>query len=103
MLGELFLSTCTLNLLFVLIKRTTPLILRIVVRKSGRAQETLAGKRRNLSKPVKEKEGRNLNKEAEQISRWKKTLQRNPQRDPPAEIPDIPIAEMLLSVNTNPP
>ena len=64
--------------------------------------KTLAGKRRNLSKPVKDKEGRTINKEAEQSSIWEEHFKEIFNRDPPAERPDIPIAEMLLSVNTNP-
>ena len=64
---------------------------------------TLARRRRNPSKPVKDKEGRTINKEVEQRSRWEEHFKEILNRDPPAERPDIPIAEMLLSVNTNPP
>ena len=52
---------------------------------------------------MKDKERRTLNKEAEQISRWKEHFKEILNRDPPAEKPDIPIAEMLLSINTIPP
>ena len=61
------------------------------------------GKRRNLLKPVKDKEGRTLNKEVEQRSRWEEHFKEILNTDPRAERPDIQIAEMLLSVNTNPP
>ena len=64
---------------------------------------TQAGKRKKISKPVKDKEGRTINKEAKQRSRWEEHFKEILNRDPPAERPDIPIAKMLLSANTNPP
>ena len=38
---------------------------------------TLAGKRRNLTKPVKDKEGRTINKEVEQRSRWEEHFKKS--------------------------
>ena len=64
---------------------------------------TRARKRRNPSKPVEDKEGITINKEAVQISRREKRFKEILNRDPPAENPDIPIAEMLLSIKTNQP
>ena len=64
---------------------------------------TLAVKRINLSKTVKDKERRTVNKEVEQRSRWEEHFKEILNKDPTAERPDIPIAEKSLSVNTNPP
>ena len=64
---------------------------------------TLAGNRRNLSKPVKDKEGRTINKEVEQRSRWEEHFKEILNKEQPAERSDIPTAETLLCVNTNPP
>ena len=47
---------------------------------------TLAGKRRNLSKPVKDKEGRTIKKEVEQRSRWGEHFKKILNRDPPADM-----------------
>ena len=58
---------------------------------------TLAGKGRNPSIPMKDKEGRTIKKEAEQRSTWEEHLKEILNRDSPAERPDIPIAEMLLT------
>ena len=52
---------------------------------------------------MKDKEGRTLNKEVEQRSGWEEHFKEILNTDPRAERPDIQIAEMLLSVNTNPP
>ena len=51
---------------------------------------------------MKDKEGRTINKEVEQRSRREEHFKEILNTDPPAERPDIPIAEMLLSVNINP-
>ena len=48
-------------------------------------------------------EGRTINKEAEQRSRWEEHVKQILTRESSKERPYIPIAEMVLNVNTNPP
>ena len=64
---------------------------------------TLSNKKSNMGKPVKDKEGNHINKEKDQRQRWTEHFKELLNRPPPLVRPDIPPADSLLKVNTNPP
>ena len=63
----------------------------------------LSGKKQRSEKPVKEKDGRLLAKDEDQLRRWAEHFQEILNRPQPSDMPDIPPAEKPLTVNLNRP
>ena len=64
---------------------------------------TLSGKRSAQAKPVKDNAGNPLSKEPDQRRRWAEHFNELLNRPAPTTMPEIPPADHLLTVNTNPP
>lgn len=64
---------------------------------------TLSTKKTSPDKPVKDKEGNPINREPDQRQRWADHFEELLNRPPPTTKLDIPPADSLLKVNTNPP
>ena len=53
--------------------------------------------------PVRDKEGKVLSKESEQVPRWKEHFESLLNRPDPMTVPDIQAAREVLDINTDPP
>ena len=65
--------------------------------------KTLNGKYTRSNVPVRDKEGKVLSKESEQVPRWKEHFESLLNRPDPISVPDIQAAREVLDINTDPP
>ncbi|KAI8514967.1 hypothetical protein Bbelb_075580 [Branchiostoma belcheri] len=65
--------------------------------------KTLSGKRRQVNKPVQDKEGKLLATKEEQLERWKEHFTEILNRTPPLEPPVVQPPEEMLDIRTGPP
>ena len=65
--------------------------------------KTLNGKYTHSNVPVRDKEGKVLSKESEQVPRWKEHFESLLNRPDPMTVPDIQAAREVLDINTDPP
>ena len=63
----------------------------------------MSGKKNNLTKPVKNHEGKPITTESDQRKRWAEHFEDLLNRPAPVTTPEIPPADSVLKVNTNPP